>query len=195
MAEPAPLETETTLVLIQHARSGNRQALEIVTARLLPRLRRWAAGRLPAWARDLADTQDIVQDTVASVISRIGDFEPRHEAAFTVYVRTALANRLRGELRRAGRRPSGPELDDASQYASVSPSPLDEAMTRQGIDRYEAALAVLDAEDREAIVGRMELRYTYQELADAWGKPSADAARKAVERAIKRLAELMNAGA
>jgi DNA-directed RNA polymerase specialized sigma24 family protein len=68
-------------------------------------------------------------------------------------------------------------------------------MTRQGIDRYEAALAVLDAEDREAIVGRMELRYTYQELADAWGKPSADAARKAVERAIKRLAELMNAGA
>ena len=42
--------------------------------------------------------------------------------------------------------------------------------------------------DREAIIARVELRYSYQELAVALGKPSADAARVAVARAVYRLA-------
>ena len=33
--------------------------------------------------------------------------------------------------------------------------------------------------------------YTYQELADVLGKPSSEAARKAAERALIRLAEEM----
>ena len=190
--ELLPLESQTTITLIRHAQAGNRRALEIVASRLLPRLRRWAAGRLPAWARDLADTQDLVQETLTNVLATIDRFEPRHEAAFTVYVRAALANRLKNELRRAVRHPAGHGMDAAAHHVSPQPSPLDEAITQQALDRYEAALASLDDEDREAIVGRVELHYSYQELADAWGKPSAEAARKAVERAVKRLAEEMN---
>ena len=186
-------ETETTIALIQRARDGDRQALELVAARLLPRLRKWAAGRLPPWARDLADTQDLVQETLSNVLSSIDQFEPRHEAAFTVYLRAALANRLKNELRRAVRHPPGQPLDAAAApLRSPRQSPLEEAITRQSLDRYEVALASLDSEDREAIVGRVELGYSYQELADAWGKTSADAARKTVERAIRRLAETMN---
>ena len=187
-----PLESQTTITLIRHAQAGNRRALEIVASRLLPRLRRWAAGRLPAWARDLADTQDLVQETLTNVLATIDRFEPRHEAAFTVYVRAALANRLKNELRRAVRHPAGHGMDAAAHHVSPQPSPLDEAITQQALDRYEAALASLDDEDREAIVGRVELHYSYQELADAWGKPSAEAARKAVERAVRRLAEAMH---
>jgi RNA polymerase sigma factor (sigma-70 family) len=191
MKDTARLEAETTLTLIQHARSGNREALEIVAARLLPRLRRWAAGRLPPWARDLADTQDLVQDTVTSVLAKIDQFQPQHEAALTVYLRTALANRLKNELRRAVRHPPGHGLELVAEQASPRPSPLDAAITRQALDRYEAALASLDAEDQEAVIGRIEFHYSFQELADAWGKPSAEAARKAVERAVRRLAEAM----
>jgi len=190
--ELLPLESLTTITLIKYAQAGNRRALEIVASRLLPRLRRWAAGRLPAWARDLADTQDLVQETVTNVLSTIDHFDPQHEAAFTVYVRTALANRLKNELRRAVRHPAAHGMQAAAHHASLSPSPLEEAITHQALDRYEAALAALDDEDREAIVGRIELHYSYQELADAWGKPSAEAARKAVERAVKRLAGAMN---
>jgi len=190
--ESLSLESQTTITLIKHAQAGNPRALEIVASRLLPRLRRWAAGRLPAWARDLADTQDLVQETVTNVLTSIDQFEPRHEAAFTVYVRAALANRLKNELRRAVRHPAAQGMEAAAQYASPRPSPLEEAITRQALDRYEAALASLDDEDREAIVGRLELHYSYQELADAWGKPSAESARKAVERAVRRLAEAMN---
>jgi RNA polymerase sigma-70 factor, ECF subfamily len=190
--ESLPLESQTTITLIRHAQAGNRRALEIVAARLLPRLRRWAAGRLPAWARDLADTQDLVQETVTNVLTTIDQFEPRHEAAFTVYVRAALANRLKNEMRRAVRHPAAHGMEAAADHVSPRPSPLEEAITHQALDRYEAALALLDDEDREAIVGRVELHYSYQELADAWGKPSAEAARKAVERAVRRLAEAMN---
>ena len=61
-------------------------------------------------------------------------------------------------------------------------------------ERYEAALASLSDDDREAIVARVELGGTYEEVAIALGKPSADAARMAVGRALLKLAEGMGRG-
>ena len=57
--------------------------------------------------------------------------------------------------------------------------------------RYVAALARLEPEEREAIIGRVEMDYSYADLADVLGKPTADAARKAARRALLRLAEEM----
>ena len=186
---------ERTIELLARARSGDRHALEAVAARLLPRLRRWATGRLPAWARDLAETDDLVQETVVNVLKRVNEFNPRHEAALTVYLREALTNRIRNEIRRALRHPPGDDLDAANDKVSLMQSPLEAAITREALDRYEAALATLAPEDREAIVGRLELHYSYQELSDAWEIQSHDAARKRVERAIDRLAHKMKADA
>ena len=53
---------------------------------------------------------------------------------------------------------------------------------------YEEALERLKPEDREAIVGRVELGLSYDELALALEKPTADAARKTAQRALVRLA-------
>jgi DNA-directed RNA polymerase specialized sigma24 family protein len=47
----------------------------------------------------------------------------------------------------------------------------------------------LKPEDRELIVARVEMEYTYEELAQVLGKPSPEAARKAAQRALVRLAE------
>src|SRR5262249_8212320 len=69
--------------------------------------------------------------------------------------------------------------------------PLEEAIGREAIERYEAALASLRPEEQEAVVGRIELGYTYDELAQALGKPTGEAARKAAERALVRLVEGM----
>jgi RNA polymerase sigma factor (sigma-70 family) len=191
ISEMSALDGETTATLLSRVRAGDSLALEVVAARLLPRLKHWATGRLPAWARDLAETQDLVQETIASVLARLREFEPRHEAALTVYLREALANRIRNELRRAIRHPPADGLDAARHLPSVYPSPLESAVTREAVDRYEAALKAVSPEDREAIVGRLELHYSYQELSDAWGVSSADTARKRVERALKRLAMAM----
>lgn len=82
---PAPdenLAADTTFHLLQRARGGDRAALNAMFARHIPKLRRWASGRLPRWARDLADTHDLVQDTVLQTFKRIMDaFEPRGEGA------------------------------------------------------------------------------------------------------------------
>ena len=49
----------------------------------------------------------------------------------------------------------------------------------------------LRPEERDLIVGRLELELSYEELAQAVGRPTANAARSAVVRAMIRLAEEM----
>lgn len=139
----------------------------------------------------MADTDDLLQDTLVSAVRNLGDFDPQHEAAFTIYLRHTYTNRVRDEMRRAGRRPAHHELERAQDLVAGDQSPLGELVGRDEYERYEMALAQLLPLEREAVIGRLELHYSFQELADAWGKPSADAARKFVQRAVLRLAELM----
>jgi DNA-directed RNA polymerase specialized sigma24 family protein len=40
-------------------------------------LRRFVSGRLPRWARDLSDTDDLVQDVLLRTFKRIEDFDVR----------------------------------------------------------------------------------------------------------------------
>jgi RNA polymerase sigma-70 factor (ECF subfamily) len=186
---PNPLES--THELLSLVRQGDRDALERLYARCLPPLRRWARGRLPAGARGALDTQDLVQDTIVNSLRRLDRFESRHEGALQAYLRQAVLNRIRDEARRFTRRPAAAELTDS--YESESASPLDIAIGREGVARYEAALQQLRPADREAIIGRLELQYDYQELAVILGKPNANAARVAVTRALARLMEHLNA--
>jgi RNA polymerase sigma factor (sigma-70 family) len=186
-------EAESTFHLIQRARAGDQQALERLFALHLKPLQRWARGRLPKWARDLADTDDLVQDTLLQTFKRIEEFEPRRVGALQAYLRQAVLNRIRNELRRNGRQPHATDLDGI-EVESVE-SPLEEAIGREAVERYEAALHRLSAEEREAIIARVEMGYSYEELAEALGKPTPDAARKAARRALVRLAEEMKRAA
>lgn len=185
---PDPMET--TLDLLARARAGDRGSLDALFERCLPPLRRWARGRLPGYARDLADTQDLVQETVLHTLNRLPAFQPRHQGALQAYLRQAVANRIRDEIRRVQRRPSPVALEDV--HADSGPSPLEHAIGREGLERYEAALARLKETDREAIIARMELQQSFEEVAAALGKPNANAARVAVTRALARLIEEMD---
>lgn len=188
---PSPGEARrpSSLTLLELAQAGDPAALETLIARYRPRLERWASGRLPRWARDIADTQDLVQETLFQTFKRIENFENRGDGALQAYLRQAILNRIREELRRWKRRPLKTALD--SQAEDDDRSPLEEAIGRQALDRYERALAALRPEDRELIVARVELGYTNPEIADLLNKPSANAARMALERAIVRLAKAM----
>jgi RNA polymerase sigma-70 factor (ECF subfamily) len=146
---------------------------------------------LPAAARGALDTQDLVQDTLVNSLRRLDQFDSRHEGALQAYLRQAVLNRIRDEARRFTRRPPAAELTDSFQ--SEAASPLDIAIGREGVARYEAALQRLRPSDREAIIGRLELQHDYQELAVILGKPNANAARVAVTRALARLMEQLDA--
>ena len=185
-AAPAAL---TSVELLARARGGDDLALNDLCTRYLPRLQKWAHGRLPAWARGALDTHDLVQETLAQAIQRIGTFEPRHDGAFPAFLRTVLINRLRDHLRYAQRRPTGTLKSD---WAADAPSPFEEAVGREAVERYEAALDRLKEPDREAIIARIELGLPYEEVARALGKPSIAAAHVAVSRALVKLAKEMS---
>ena len=184
-SEPA----DSTVRLLERAREGDTSALDVLFARYAGPLRRWAAGRLPRWARDAADTQDLVQETLLQTFKRIGGFEVRREGALQAYLRQALMNRIRDALRRHDRRGAPAALD--SGIVDEAPSPIEEAIGRETAERYERALAKLRPEDREAVIARVELACTYEELAGILVKPSAEAARKAAQAALVRLAAEM----
>jgi RNA polymerase sigma factor (sigma-70 family) len=182
-------EIPSSLTLLERAQAGDRTALDSLIARYLPRLQRWASGRLPRWARDMADTQDLVQETLFQTFKRIERFEARGEGALLAYLRQAILNRVREELRRAKRRPPRSELD--SEAEDNARSPLEEAIGQEALDRYEQALARLRPEDREVVVATIELGDTNQEIAELLEKPTPNAARMAAQRAVIRLAKEM----
>jgi RNA polymerase sigma-70 factor, ECF subfamily len=188
-ADAPPLSSEDTVDLLELVRIGDRTALDRLLPRCIPPLRRWAHGRLPPAARAMYDTGDLVQDTVVAALRRLEAFEARYQGALQAYLREALMNRIRDLVRQAARRPEQVALPD--DLADPGASPLERAIGAQDLERYERALEHLSAADREAVIGRLELQYSYEDLAVVLDKPTADAARIAVTRAVKRLARGM----
>lgn len=186
--DPNP-NIESTVELIERARGGDQQAVDRLFTRHLEPLQRFARGRLPRWARDLADTDDLVQDTLLQTFKRMDVFESRHTGALQAYLRQAVLNRLRDEVRRKFRTPDKVDVDGVELDGGKSP--LEAAIGQETMESYERALGRLRPDEREAIIGRVEMGFSYDELALALGKPTADAARKAAQRAILRLAEEM----
>jgi RNA polymerase sigma-70 factor (ECF subfamily) len=183
-----PTDAESSFELVIRARDGDQRALDELFTRYLPRLRSWAHGRLPKAARSTHDTQDLVQTTLTKVFRRIKDFEPRHPGAFRDYVWTTLWNCVRDIARTTQRHPTDSLESDAPSYL---PSPLEEAMGSETLERYERALERLRPVEKEAIIARIELGLSYLDVAAALGKPTAGAAHVAVSRALVRLAEEM----
>ena len=185
---PLPSDHESSYQLLLRARAGETEAQERLCARYLPRLHRWAHGRLPRNARTALDTGDIVQDVLIRALRNLSAFEPEHEGSFPAYLRRSLLNRLLDEAKRLPNRQIRDPLD--SSHPSADPSPLEEAIGAEAVARYEAALARLRPNERQVIIARCEWGLSHQELGDLLGK-SAGAAQVAVYRALVRLAKEM----
>lgn len=190
MANPAPLEN--TITLLELIRAGDEPARDRLLARYLPILRRWAHGRLPLQARGLADTDDLVQVALVRALNHMGSFQYRHEGAFLAYMRQAVLNALREEIRRASRRPAGSPVTES--LPDPAASLVEQAIGRQMLERYENALFELTPDQREAVLLRLEFGLSYPEIAEAMGRAHPNAARMLVVRALVRLAEALGAG-
>jgi RNA polymerase sigma-70 factor (ECF subfamily) len=179
-----------TIDLLERFKNGDEQAVAQLLQRSVPPLKRWARGRLPQWARSIEDTQDLVQDAVIRALPKLKNFEVRHPGALQAYLRQSITNHIRDEIRAVNRRPHRSELDENQPDNGLSP--LERAIGEEGLERYERGLAKLKPAEREAIIARLELQQSYEEVAIALGKPSADAARMTVARAIKALIKAMS---
>ncbi|MCB1628437.1 MAG: sigma-70 family RNA polymerase sigma factor [Xanthomonadales bacterium] len=182
-------DPESTLDLLQRSQSGDAAARERLLGRYVPLLSRWAHGRLPASARDLSETADLVQITLLRAFQNLPTFVSQGPGAFYGFLRQVMSNLVRDELRRAGRRPEQVSLDP--QWSDGDPTPLGNTVTLQTLKRYEQALASLPAEQRELVVMRVELGLDNEEIARLTDSPSSNAARMRLARALAALAQGM----
>ena len=176
----------TTRLLEQH-RNGDPKAQEALFGRYLPVLSRWARGRLPNRSRDLAETDDLVQVALLRALKRIDDFKADRPGAFVAYLRTILLNLVRDEVRRTDRRPLMASLEESlpAPQASI----VEQVVGHERLAQYERALARLPDEKRAAVVMRVEFGLGFEEIARELERPSANATRMLVARALDEMAE------
>jgi RNA polymerase sigma-70 factor (ECF subfamily) len=186
--------SQPTADIVVRARAGDSRAISTLFRRQGDALRRWARGRLPRWARRINDTADLVQDALLKTFRRLDRFEDRGRGALQAYLRQAVVNRIRDEMRRVAARPADTVGDDMPEPMDIEPTPLDRALDEEQARLYKQALATLTDAERLLVVGRLELGYTYEQLALISGRATPEAARLAVRRAVVKLAETMDRG-
>jgi RNA polymerase sigma factor (sigma-70 family) len=177
--------SNSTLYVLERAQQGDELAVRILIERALPSVRRWARGRLPRYARAGEDTEDIVQDAFLGTLKGLKRFQHRTVGGLQAYLRQSVMNRIRDLIRLVNRRGTDGKLE--SDPKDWAPSPLEEAIMRQQLDRFLEALGRLRPSDRQVIVWRIELGYTADEIAGKLGKSKA-AAGMTVSRAMDKLA-------
>ncbi len=175
-----------TTQLIRRYQGGDIAAREELLSRYLPLLKRWARGRLPQYARDLSDTDDLVQVTFMRAINRLDSFESERPGAFLGYLRTILLNLVREELRRRKTSPGAISLRES--LPSPGPSAIEEMVGAQTLAAYEKALEGLSETKRLAVLMRVEFDMSYEQIAAELEQPSANATRMMVSRALDAVA-------
>ncbi len=185
--DPGDLIIESTLELLKRAHEGDRTAVEVLVERCLPPLRRWAHGRLPQFARDKFNTEDLVQEAVLRVLRRLETFESRRVGALQAFLRQTVRNLICDEIRRTRHRSFSALVPEEVEDEQVSA--LEALIAKESVEHYESAMKRLQPIDRELIVARFEMGLAFSDVAVATGKPTAAAARMAVSRAMKKLAD------
>jgi RNA polymerase sigma factor (sigma-70 family) len=142
----------------------------------------------------VTDTADIVQDVLMRSFRRLDLFEDRGRGTLQAYLRRGVENRILDEMRRVRRRPFIEDEDAADDVADNRASPFDRVMDVEQEERYKRGLATLTEDERLLIVGRLELGYSYEQLALVTNRPTKDAARVALHRAVLKMAERMSGG-
>jgi len=180
---------EPTVDVIRRVQSGDAGAREQLLARFLPLLRRWAHGRLPRQIRDLNDTDDLVQVTLVKALAQLDHFESAGPGAFLAYLRQALLNQVRDEIRRHARRPEHAEMDFEISDPDA-PALIEQIVGAERVRAYEHALSTLPKRQQGLIVMRLEFGMSYPEIA-AEVASSPDAVRVMVARALVQLASAL----
>ena len=114
-----------------------------------------------------------------------GGFESRRVGALQAFLRQTVRNLICDEIRQTRHRSFSPiESEDEDEQVSA----LEALIARETVERYESAIKRLSPIDRELIFARFEMGLAFNDVAVATGKPTADAARVALLRALTKLA-------
>lgn len=182
---------DSTKTLVRRGRQGDRDALNRVFGRLLVGLKRWAHRRISG-DRQMSDTADVVQDAALRVWQRLDHLDLREPGDLEAYVRRAVLNRIHDEGRRRLRQPDPVTLHP--ELALQEPSALDRIIADQSWQRFQSAFTRLTQDERDLIIARLELGYSFDAMAELLDRKSAAAARMGFTRALAKLRADLESG-
>jgi RNA polymerase sigma-70 factor (ECF subfamily) len=176
-----PLRTEGSI--IERARAGDRAAMEEVLASVAPSIRRFAL----RMCRSEADADDVLQDALVSIATRLDTFEGRSSLpswAFTL-ARFACMRRRRGKKNQS------PDGDDAlAARVAEGADPEEGAAMRETSRIVGRALEELPDDYREVLLLRDAEGLTAPEAAVVLGV-SVDALKSRLHRARAALRDVL----
>ncbi len=200
MPEAADRGLVETVELVREAKSGNREAAEVLFDRYYPCVRQVVALRMQRTAESLTDYEDVVQDVMVRLFMNLDKFEHRSEATFRDWVCRCVQNGMVDFFRkqRASRRGRGKVVRQADLPTSFllatvladqkAPSPIDQAMAAELGNRIEAELQRMPEHHREVFIMKRLLGMTHAEVAGAL-RVSETNARQMCYLAAHRLKE------
>lgn len=178
-------------------REGDAAAWSEFHARYAPLLRQMARRWLDPQLRRQADSTDMAQSVLRVVLQSDGRVAFASEAKFRAWLAAVMRHRVL-RLSRRSRGPGGRELEtlaDDLQLAGDELEPHALAEKAEAIHRLKTAMDLLTVEERELVRLREFEDLAFGDVAKRVGRPSADAARKAFDRAMERLARLLRSTA
>jgi RNA polymerase sigma-70 factor (ECF subfamily) len=199
----AGVASETNLAMLPfpalyaRMRAGEGPAWAEFHGRYEPLLRHLARRWLDPHLRAQADSLDMAQSVLRMLLESDGRVAFEDEARFRGWLGAVMRHRV-ARLARRARGPGGArwvglaeDPDDGAEEAD--PAAL--AEKAEAVHRLKSALDRLTHEERQVVVLREFDGLAFADVAARLGKPSADAARKAFDRACERLEGLLRSDA
>jgi RNA polymerase sigma-70 factor (ECF subfamily) len=187
--------------LTERASQGDRDALEQLLVRYLPRLRAFVRLRTGPELRAHEESSDLVQAVCCDVLLHADRFRFASESAFRQWLFTQALRTIAQRVRhhRVAKRDAGradPRALDASAtslagfYASFT-TPSEVAAAREHVERVERAFDQLTEEQREVVTLAHLVGLSRAEIGEQLGK-SEGAVRVILHRALAKIAELLD---
>jgi RNA polymerase sigma-70 factor (ECF subfamily) len=200
MAGKDSLALAPTADLVKAAQEKDRQALEALFERYLPRVRQIVALRVGRRLRQMDELEDIAQEALLGIFQALPGFEHRSEGTFRNWVARCVEREILHHVRDRGAKKRGGgkvrrfadcgSQDLLSSIAAKNvPRASELARANELRDRIEKTLLEMPEQHREVIILRCLCEMSYGEIGQTLGFAKEASVRKALSRALKELAQ------
>jgi RNA polymerase sigma-70 factor (ECF subfamily) len=185
------MDREQTTALLKAARSGSRDALDALYARVGPRLLALIRQRLGPSLRRQLESRDILQAALLKSFARIDQFERDNGPSLMAWLARIAEHEIRDQVdfHHRERRDAArvvPLESGTVPLAAPDRTPVSQVALSEDLRRLEEALDSLSEAHREIIVLRKLEELSFGEIAPRLGK-SEDACRMLLARAMTAL--------
>ncbi|MCA9321663.1 MAG: sigma-70 family RNA polymerase sigma factor [Planctomycetes bacterium] len=188
----------TTYFLGRWQDDDDRDALDVLIARHMQRIREMVEPRLSAEMRQKLETGDIVQEAVLEFLRYGPPFRIQNGRQFRRLMAIIVTNVIRDQyerfraMRRDMKRDLGGQAVDLDQRHDDKTSPGDRAAKNEMRQIVRLAMELMEPRAREVMIARNYHGMAWEEISSTYEFPSADAARQFRNRSRKVLRKIVD---